>query len=172
MNTVPASRFVPRRMKVRLRLPGTDNAIHCTTQEISHDHVFIQGGPKIRHGSEVQLEFNRPDGQPVAVNCVVMPHTGERLLLCYGELADAERALLKKAIWPEWDGRDLLKGLILMADRCEEQTLAEWLRLTSLLCLMQQRGAVGASNSPLSPAQRRAVAQVGARRQGPPGQAA
>lgn len=156
MKNVPNVEFVPRRMKVRLHVPGSPAAITCTTQEISHDYVFISGGPKVRAGSEVKLEFNRRDGEPVAVNCVVVPHTGERLLLCYGEMAAAQRDLLKRTIWPDWDGRDLLHGLILMADRCEEQTLSEWLRLTSLLCLMQPRcGGTGSANSPAASAKGR-----------------
>lgn len=156
MTTQPSSQFVPRRIKVCIRPEGSPTPVSCVTQEISNDHVFIQGGPRLRGGCTVELTFNRRNGDPVSVNCVVVPHSGERLLLCYGQVPANERAHLHTALWPDWDGRDLLDGLILMADRCEQQTLAEWLRLTSLLCRLQNHRSRlgGAANA----AERRAAA--------------
>lgn len=154
MHTMPDQHFVPRRLKVHLRMPGSAPSVTCTTDAIGHDHLFIQGGPRLQDGSNVELTFPSRNGEPVSVDCVVAPHGGQNLLLRYSDLAPAQRERLTTTIWPQWDRVNLLDGLILMSDRLEEHDLTDWLRLTSLLCRMQRyrgesaRAATGANGAP------------------------
>jgi hypothetical protein len=87
----------------------------------------------------VELAFTRKDGEQVSVEAVVEPHETDRLCVRYRELDPHRRERLLQTLWPDWDGHDLLDGLILMAGRFGVQTLADLIRLTSLLCAIQNK---------------------------------
>jgi hypothetical protein len=131
--------FVPRRLPVQLRLAGSDKPLSCATSEIAEDSLIIQGAPTIASGRTVELIFTCKDGTRISVHCVVEPHSGPRLLLRYADLDPATYEQLQDTLWPEWDGRDLLDGLISICRRYRDESLADWVRLTTLLGAIQNR---------------------------------
>ena len=47
--------------------------------------------------------------------------------------------LLEDIIWPKWDGEQLFEGLLIVAPHEDIVDLADWMRLTSLLCNQYRR---------------------------------
>ncbi|WPL15631.1 hypothetical protein Thiowin_00537 [Thiorhodovibrio winogradskyi] len=126
-----------RRLKVGVRISGSDQPIIQKVLDVGLASGIMMMDTCIGCGQTVQLTFDEAPGEVICVDCVVEPHGVGRYRLRYCAPKEQIRERLRRIIWPDWDGANLLDGALLMAERYEVASLSDLLRLTSLLSVMQ-----------------------------------
>jgi len=118
------------------------------TGNISPGGLFINGSPCGSMGSEfdIFMECVETD-DPLRVRAQITRVAHNGFGMQFTGIDSCQIRLLEKVIQPDWDGRDPFEGLLIFAAREEVTDLADWLRLTSLVCNQYQRFALSQSRS-------------------------
>lgn len=139
MRTYIENHTSSRKLKVGVRLSGSDQAATSQVVEVGLDGGLIKAETCVRCGQRVQLIFDERTGEKVCVDCIVEPFSAGKHKLKYcGTKGDFSKRLTD-IIWPDWDGANLLDGALLIAERDEVSSLSDLLRVTGLLSTIQSK---------------------------------
>ncbi len=131
--------YVPRQLKVAIRLAGQQAITTCTTSAIAQDALLISGCPYFPAGCELALTLELKSGETVSFDCMSEGLVGQDQRLRYHRLGFEQRVRLEELIRPHWDGIDLLEGLMTLSGLYGATTLKECLYITGLLERIQPR---------------------------------
>ncbi|NCA69324.1 MAG: hypothetical protein EOM91_04330 [Sphingobacteriia bacterium] len=124
--------LVSRRLEVILRRPGAQE-IACRTYAIGRQALLLEGVGLLFPTQGVEVTLAATSETPLTLTCRVEATAGPHAYLRFEPLTAAQQRRLDELLWPDWDGVNLLDGLILMSERYGASSLTEWLRLTDLL---------------------------------------
>lgn len=106
-------------------------------QNISMGGLFIAGDACTRPGMEVSVvvaplysEVQHSRQLPARV----VRTSGSGFAVQFSDLSSKDCRLLKQLMEPEWDGKNVFEGLLIVAAREHVMSLSECLRLTSVIC--------------------------------------
>ncbi len=120
-------------IRVEVRCPALNLQKRCCAYHLEMDRVFVEDLPPLAKGVEVEVRFPGDRNDPLCLNCTVEETVGDLAFLRFPELNGDERAKLEALLCPNWDGTDLLEGLLILSRRLPATSLEEWLRLTSII---------------------------------------
>jgi len=109
---------------------------------ISVGGLFVSGTPCGRNGSRLEVIINPANRAPEASDrytADVARSSASGFALKFNHLDEQKKRMLEDTIWPEWDGKELFEGLLIVAPHEDIVDLAGWMRLTSLLCNQYRR---------------------------------
>lgn len=112
------------------------------TNNISVGGLFISGTPCERSGVQLEVIVNparRVQEASDRYTADVIRSSVSGFALKFNRLDEQKRRALEDAIWPKWDGEQLFEGLLIVAPHEDIVDLADWMRLTSLLCNQYRR---------------------------------
>jgi len=109
---------------------------------ISVGGLFVSGTPCARNSTRLEVTINpakRVQEAPDRYTAEVARSSASGFALKFNHLDEQKRRLLEDIIWPKWDGEQLFEGLLIVAPHEDIVDLADWMRLTSLLCNQYRR---------------------------------
>ena len=120
------------RVPVELYCPGVEHEVPCRVHDLSFSGLFATGQPAVSIDSRVEVVL-RVHEEGLRLNGRVVRSTTEGVAVEFGALTAEQTELLNTVMWPRWDGRDLLEGVMILADDSEMRDLGTWMRLTSVI---------------------------------------
>ena len=102
------------------------------TQSLSLEEMLLSPAPPWQVGDDIDIRFLRPTGDVNLAGQVARSEPSS-VILRFAAIDDTTCAQLTDLLWPKWDKRDLLEGLILISRYGNSTNLSEWLGLTSVL---------------------------------------
>jgi len=121
------------RIQVDVRCPAVNLQKQCCAYHVGMDRVFLEDVPPLAKGAEVEVRFPGDRTDPLRLTCTVEEALGDLAFLRFPDLQDADKVKLEALICPNWDGVDLLEGLLILSRRLPATNLQDWLRITSIL---------------------------------------
>jgi len=121
------------RIQVDVRCPAVNLQKQCCAYHLGMDRVFLEDVPPLAKGTEVEVRFPGDHKDPLRISCTVEETLGDLAFLRFPDLQGDDRGKLEALICPNWDGVDLLEGLLILSRRLPAANLEDWLRLTSIL---------------------------------------
>ncbi|MFQ5644581.1 MAG: PilZ domain-containing protein [Thiogranum sp.] len=116
------------------------------TGDISPGGLFVNGSPCGTTGAEFDVFVECPETQdPLRFRAQIARVAPNGFGLQFTAVSPGQLELIEGMIRPDWDGRDTFEGLMIFAAREQVVDLADWLRLTSLVCGEYQRRALSQS---------------------------
>jgi len=109
---------------------------------ISEGGLFVSGAPCARNGTRLEVTINpakRAQEASDRYKAEVARSSASGFALKFNHLDELKRRVLEDIIWPKWDGEQLFEGLLIVAPHEDIVDLADWMRLTSLLCNQYRR---------------------------------
>ena len=109
---------------------------------ISIGGLFVSGTPCARNGTRLEVIINpakRAKQAPERYSAAVARSSASGFALKFNHLDEQRKCALEDIIWPKWDGEELFEGLLIVAPHEDIVDLADWMRLTSLLCNQYRR---------------------------------
>jgi len=124
---------VAYRMPVDLYCGTEQKHRHCQTVDIGLGGLFAAGVLCVRPEDPVRIMLSRPDLGALQLDSRVARVTmaGAGLEFIKGAAAEFER--LREFLTPNWDGENLLEGVVRIAPWYQSSGLAGWMRLTTLV---------------------------------------
>jgi len=120
-------------IRVEVRCPALNLQKKCSAYHVEVDRVFVEDLPSLTEGVEVEVRFPGDRNDPLWLNCTVQETVGDLAFLRFPELNGNEMAKLEALLCPNWDGTDLLEGLLILSRRLPATSLEDWMRLTSII---------------------------------------
>ena len=156
--SVPVQLYCPRRNSYHDRKTG----------DISPGGLFVNGSPCGVAGSEFNVFVDCAGTEdPLCLKTQIARVAPKGFGMQFTGLSSSQIMLLEKVIQPDWDGKDPLEGLMIFAVREHVVDLADWLRLTSLVCGEYQRRARALSHARTNSSLRQAGQAYGKRHDSP-----
>lgn len=124
---------VAYRLAVDLYPGAASEAFHCHTLNIGLGGLFAEGVAGVRTGDNLKVALDRHEQAALELDGQVTRVTATGAGLAFYGNGPAALATLRELIEPDWDGHDLLEGVMKVGPRYEGSGLADWMRLTSLL---------------------------------------
>lgn len=121
------------RIQVDVRCSAVNLQKTCCAYHVGMDRVFLEDVPPLAKGAEVEVRFPGDPTDPLRLTCMVEETLGDLAFLRFPDLQGDDRAKLEALLCPNWDGADLLEGLLILSRRLPAASLEDWLRLTSIL---------------------------------------
>jgi hypothetical protein len=108
---------------------------NCRTLNIGLDGSLIALTVPLEPGTRVQLELEDRfhGGRMLPLTGVVAGRMDGSVDIRFDPLSSEVSQALEEVIWPEWDGRDLLEGVMIYCDVEQVENLEDLLRLTTLV---------------------------------------
>ena len=105
----------------------------CKTRDIGLGGFFAVGATCVRENDKVHVELGPNDGDKLHLSGRVarISHGGAGLQFVGNSPATLE--VLRALLVPDWDGGNLLDGVVKIAPWYRENDLAGWMRLTSIV---------------------------------------
>jgi hypothetical protein len=120
------------RLPVELYCPGANSGISCKVRDLSLAGLFAVGQPAVRADAPLEIRL-RKGRDRVTLRARVARVTLDGVGVEFGALDTGQSDFLHEVMWPSWDGRDILEGVMILAGDGEIRDLAEWMRLTSVV---------------------------------------
>lgn len=120
------------RLPVELYCPGASSSISCKIRDLSLGGLFAVGQPAVRADAALEIRL-RKGRERIGLRARVARVTLDGVGVEFGPLDAEQSAFLQEVMWPRWDGRDILEGVMILAADGEIRDLAEWMRLTSVV---------------------------------------
>jgi hypothetical protein len=117
---------------VELHCPGADSRISCKFRDLSFSGLFAVGQPAVRADAPVEIRLRVGDRR-LTFRARVARVTLDGVGVEFGTVDAGQAELLQDVMWPRWDGRDILEGVMILAGDGEIRDLAQWMHLTSVV---------------------------------------
>lgn len=121
------------RMAVDLFRPQDANPQRCHTRDIAYGGLFAVGARDMAPGQTVRLAVGSDNGGGLHLDGRVVRVGGNGAGFQFVGNSPASLEVLRTMLTPNWDGENLLEGVVRMAPWYRESNLAGWMRLTSLV---------------------------------------
>jgi len=99
--------------------------------------IFISGTPCGNTGREVSLfvtPMNKPVEESKCFPACIIRTSNSGFALEFNAIDDNDSRILDMLTKPQWDGRNVIDGLLIAASHSHVMSLSECLRLTSVVC--------------------------------------
>lgn len=120
-------------MRVEVRCPALSLQKKCCAYDVAMDSIFIEDLPTLSKGTEVEVRFPGNPNDPLSLICTVTETVDDLAFLRFNDLDNDQQTKLEALLCPNWDGADLLEGLLILSRRLPATNLEEWMRLTSIV---------------------------------------
>lgn len=105
----------------------------CRTVSIGLDGLFVIGSPALRPQADVTVTIHDPHQDDLQIRCKVTAVTLDGVRLGFDNPSPATLERLEALIGPTWNGKDLLEGVLTLANHSDIRDLAGLLRLTTIM---------------------------------------
>jgi hypothetical protein len=106
---------------------------HCHTANIGRGGLFAIGVLCLRPGDNVRVSLGRRQRGALQLHSQVARVSQVGAGLAFGGNGQAKMEMLAELLSPDWDGENLLEGVIKIGPWYRDEDLAGWMRMTSML---------------------------------------
>ena len=122
---------IPFRLTVDLFRPTDTAPQHCLTRDIGFGGLYALGAQNLTPDQSVRVAIGTGGGLHLDGRITRIGSDGAACEFVGNSPASLE--VLSTLLTPNWDGENLLEGIVAMAPWYRENNLAGWMRLTSLV---------------------------------------
>ena len=138
-----AEKRVKVRLVVDLYCVERDQHRKCRVSNIGLDGMFVVGLPCFKNDQKVRATFGRSEGGALCLPCRVSQIALDGADLKFDNPSAQQIEELREIIYPQWNGLNLLEGVLILSNWVEADDFTGWLRLLTLV-QHWQRSTVGA----------------------------
>ena len=123
------------RLAVDLCIWPEETPCQCRTLDIGLGGLFLTGAPSLRPEQPLSVTFGRREreSEQLQMNARIVRVTAEGAGCAFAEHGQQTMLMLKALLTPDWDGKNLLDGVMKIAPWYHGTDLAAWMRLTSIV---------------------------------------
>lgn len=103
------------------------------TSDISQGGLFAIGALGLMPDDAVQVSLGQKERGALQLQATVARVSHNGAGVAFDGNGRKERELLAELLTPDWDGRNLLEGVVKMGPWYHDEDLAGWMRLTSMV---------------------------------------
>ena len=106
---------------------------HCHTSNIGLGGLFAIGVSCLRPGDHVRVSLGRRQRGALQLDSQVARVSQVGAGLAFGGNGQTKMEMLAQLLSPDWDGENLLEGMIKIGPWYRDEDLAGWMRMMSML---------------------------------------
>lgn len=124
---------VDYRLAVDLYCADDGTQHHCYTQNIGLGGMYALGLLGVRPGASARVSFGREDQGALQILGLVTRVGADGAGLAFSGNVPTAINTLDELLQPDWDGENLLEGVMRIAPWYRNNDLAGWMRLTTMV---------------------------------------
>ena len=122
-----------RRHPIEIYCEARQQKIDGYAENISAGGMLVAGAACMRKDDLLSITLHSEVVPALVLKGRVVRQDGSHCAVSFVEISPATTKQLQELLTPHWDGHDLLEGVIRISPWIEENSLAGWMRYTSLL---------------------------------------
>jgi hypothetical protein len=124
---------IPFRFAVELFGAADRQPEHCISSNISRGGMFVDGTVRLHEEEPLRVVLGADRSEQLHLDAWVVRTNASGLACEFVGNSPATMEVLEALLAPTWDGENLLDGVMRFAPWHQDQELAGWMRLTSLV---------------------------------------